>query len=135
MKFCRQVSQEAILLTAMRLFRSAHKEVITTMDMDEEMQSPLPPAYHRLVASKAGKGIVVRRFGFGSKRAFTTLAKHYAGIQFVYAGTKNTYQRMLVVDRKRAMFGLGGTIFYTEFIPLIESLVKYIQIIYNKEDL
>jgi hypothetical protein len=103
------------------------------MDMNEEIHLPLPPAYHRLIVRKSKEGISVKRFGFGSKQAFAKLAKHYPGVQFVYAGEMNMYQRLLLIDRKRAMFGLAGTFFYTEFVPLIESLVKYIQIIYNKE--
>lgn len=132
MKFCRLLPKEAVVLTAMRLLRSAQKDVITTMDVDEEIQSPLPPAYHRLIARKAGEGIVVKRFGFGSKQAFSKLAKHYPGVQFVYAGANSTYQRLLVIDRKKGLFALRGVVFITDFVPLVASLVKYIKIIYNK---
>lgn len=132
MKFCRIVQKKRVFSTAMKLARSARREIIVTMDVDEEMQSPLPSTYDRLIARKVREGVVVKRFGFGSKRTFTKLAKQYTGIQFVYAGDMRVYQRMLIVDRKRGMFELGGKIFYTEFPPLIESLVNYIEIIYNK---
>lgn len=135
MKFCRPLSQKVVLLTAMRLLRSAQKEIVTTMDVDEELRSPLPHAYHRLIARKVGEGIVVKRFGFGSKQSFAKLTKKYTGIRFIYAGSMRNYQRMLVVDRKKALFALGGIVYMTDFVPLIESLVKYIKIIYNKEDL
>ena len=132
MKFCKVIQNKFVLQSALKLVRSAHKEILATMDMTREIKSPLPVKYHRLIAHKASEGMVIKRLGFGPKRAFTMLVKQNAGIRFVYAGEMNAYQRLLIVDRRRGMFGLGETIFYTEFVPLIDSLVKYTEIIYNK---
>jgi len=135
MKFCKIIINTNAVSNAMRLIKSAHQEIIATMDMGEEIRSPLPKRYHDLLLRKAKEGMTVKRFGFGSSMMYVKLAKKYVGIKFFYGGRVSSYQRMLIVDQKRAMFGVGGLIFYTDFPPLVDSLVKYIIIIYNKEDL
>lgn len=118
---------------ASKIIRSAKYNIIATMDVGEEYANPLPKSYHNLLARKTREGIAVIRYGFGSTRICKMVKKNYKEIPFVYAGTLKRYQRMLIIDGKRAMFVLEGIIFYTEFVPLVNSLVKYVEINYNKE--
>lgn len=132
MKFCQSVTKKRVLPTAMKLVQSAKKEILVSMNVDEELDIPLPDAYHTCISRKIEQGIVVKRFAFGSKRVYQKLKHHYKGVHFYYCGDISHYQRMLITDKKRGLFDLDGTVFYTTFIPLISSLVKYIKIIYYK---
>jgi hypothetical protein len=135
MKLYSQISKKQAIEFAKNLVIKAKKEIIATMNVDEEYSHPLPESYHNLLAKKVGNGIMVTRYGFGSIRVFKKLQSHYPVIRFLYVGKIDSYQRMLITDKKRGMFAVGNKFFYTDFVPLIESLVKYIKIIYNKEEL
>ncbi|MFH1720613.1 MAG: hypothetical protein ABH856_03340 [Patescibacteria group bacterium] len=133
MKLYSQISKKQAVGFAKELVVEAKKEIIATMNVDEEYSHPLPESYHDLLAKKAGGGINVTRYGFGSLRVFKTLQQYYPAIRFLYAGKIDSYQRMLIVDKKRGMFALDSKIFYTDFAPLALHFVKYIEIVYNKE--
>lgn len=135
MKLYSQISKKQAIKFAKKLVVEAKKEIIATMNVDEEYSHPLPESYHDLLAKKVGEGIVVTRYGFGSMRVFKKLQPHYPVIRFLYVGKIDNYQRMLITDKKSGMFAIGGKFFYTDFVALVESLVKYIKIIYNKEEL
>lgn len=133
MKFCDQILKKKAVGLAKKLVAGAKKEIIATMNVDEEVAHPLPQFYHDLLTKKVYEGIRVTRYGFGSIRMFKKLKRRYPVIGFLYAGSLKHYQRMLIVDKKHGMFGLGGKIFYTEYASLALHFVKYVEIIYNKE--
>lgn len=119
----------------MALVYSARKEIMATMDMEEELAHPLPQVYHRLLMKKAKKGVHVVRYGFGSRREYNKLKKQYTSIDFLYCGSVDNYQRMLIVDQEVGIFRAGDSAYKTKFRPLIHALVAYVKNSYNKEDL
>ncbi len=132
MNFCSEILPQKVLETAMGLISNAQEEIIAIMDVDEEIKSPLPKKYHDLIKQKVKEGVRVIRYGFGSKTAFNMLAGKYPEVVFHYCKNKKEYQRMLVVDKKKAMFAVGDTKIYSENHELIIGLLKYIKIIYNR---
>ncbi len=133
MKFCIEIAKQRVILTAEKLVREAKKDIIVTMDMKEELIHPLPVSYHVLLEKQAKKGVRVVRYGFGTKREYICLKPQVSNIQFVYAGSLSFYQRMIVIDGKKALFRLGDHVYYTEFPDLAACLVKYTEVVYNKE--
>lgn len=98
------------------------------MDLAEELKFPLPKSYHQLIFTKAKKGVNIKRLGFGRVKDFNSLDKNFSIIKnlfFVYAGSLKNYQRMLIVDRKQAIFKVGNQVVFTDFQPLVLSLVKF----------
>lgn len=133
MKFCQIIATSKVLSKAMSLVASAQKEVVVTMDVDEELKYPLPKEYHALIEQQANKRRVVRRYGFGSKSAFNKMEREHTGVLSFYVGRRRQYQRMLVIDRKKGLFVVGGQVFFTDFAPLAASLVNYVEVVYNSE--
>lgn len=134
MKFCTLIDDDCVISCAKNLVKSAKKEIRATMDVDEELRFPLPQSYHQLLIQKAREGVRIVRYGYGSKVASEEIKRLHANITYIYNGQIKNYQRMLVVDGK-ALFKLGNQVYYTEFKPLAQSLVKYAEIKYNKEEL
>lgn len=112
----------------MRLVRGSAKSIYMTMDMQEEIDSPLPKTYHDLIEQKAKRGIQIHRYMYGKKTIFNKMMKLYKGVKIYYGGTLNNYQRMLIIDKRIGMFGLNGSIYITQFDPLIKSLLDYAKI-------
>lgn len=135
MKFYHPVNSAKLLHIATVLVQSAQKEIIATMDMEEELARPLPQAYHRLLMKKAEKGVHVVRYGFGSRQEYNMLKKQYTSIEFLYGGSIVNYLRMLIVDQEVGIFRVGDTVNKTKFHPLIHALVAYTKNSYNKEAL
>lgn len=112
----------------MRLLRYSKKSIHTTMDIQSEVDSPLPKKYHDLIARRAKHGIHIYRYAYGTKLMFNKIKNNYEGVQMYYGGSINHYQRMLIIDKKMGMFGLEENIFFTLFQPLIKSLLDYAKI-------
>ncbi|MFH0773777.1 MAG: hypothetical protein V1922_05705 [bacterium] len=128
MKFCRSINKKNAVQNAMKLVRSSVKSVHMTMDMQGEIDSPLPKTYHNLIEQKAKQGIQMYRYTYGKKTLFNKIKSSYKGVKMYYCGTMNNYQRMLIIDKKIGMFGLNGNIYFTRFEPLIKSLLDYAKI-------
>jgi hypothetical protein len=128
MKFCRPINKKSAVQNAMRLVRGSAKSIYMTMDMQEEIDSPLPKTYHDLIEQKAKRGIQIHRYMYGKKTIFNKMMKLYKGVKIYYGGTLNNYQRMLIIDKRIGMFGLNGSIYITQFDPLIKSLLDYAKI-------
>jgi len=84
--------------------------------------------YHALITQRAKHGIHIYRYVYGTKPMFNKIKNNYEGVQMCYGGSMNRYQRMLIIDKKMGMLGLGGNIFLTQFEPLIKSLLDYAKI-------
>lgn len=135
MKFVETVYKEEILRSAIKLIKKSQAEIIVTMDLTEEIKTPLPQDYHQLISSKAKRGIKIKRLGFGRAKDFEDLSKQYPKIKnlyFIFAGARKNYQRMLVIDRKEAIFKVENQVIFSKFEPLVLSLVKFFEIIYNQ---
>jgi hypothetical protein len=128
MKFCKPINKKNVVQNAMKLVQNSVKCVHMTMDMQGEIDFPLPKKYHDLIEQKARQGTQIYRFAYGKKTLFNKMMTLYKGVKMYYGGDMNTYQRMLVIDKKIAMFGLNGNIYVTQFGPLIKSLLDYAKI-------
>lgn len=122
MKFAEAIPPDMVFPTAMRLLRRARREVVLTMDMQEEEARPLPVAYHRRIGALVRRGIRVRRYGYGTKRQFARLAGGYRNITFRFGGSMTRYQRMLIVDGEAGLFRIAGHVYYTSYAPLLTAL-------------
>lgn len=125
MKFALIIPEKNVMVIAMRLVKEAQVEIFATMDVDEEYVSPLPNQYHELLNLKGTKGVKIVRYGYGNKRSFTAIKKRYSNMQFLYKGSFMHYQRMLVTDRKKALFRLGQIVYFSDFNPLIDALIHF----------
>lgn len=132
MKYATKLNKSVVYENAIKIVKSAKNEIIVTMDVDEELKKPLPVLYHLLISKKVNQGIFVLRYGFGSKESFEKLKKLYQKIDFIFIKSKSDYMRMLVVDRKIALFKMES-VYISEFQPLVNSLVSYTKSVYNKE--
>lgn len=134
MKFCKLIKKKYVLPTAMKLVRSAKKQILVTMNVDEEVVMPLPTAYNNLIELQVANGIKVMRYGYGTKRSYGLIEKRSnKRIIFNYVGELNNYQRLLLVDKSKGIFSVNGAVFYTEFKPLITCLVKFVKTGYNSK--
>lgn len=135
MKFCTLVEKQNVLSTAIKLVNSAKTKILVTMNTDEEIREPLPEVYHNLLTKKAGQGIKIVRYGYGTRKSFLKLRPKSKNITFIYGGNLSLYQRMLLVDKSRGIFSLEGTVYLTKFKPLVNSLVKYVKTGYNRKEI
>lgn len=126
MKFCTQINTNSAVKFAMKLLLSSKKSVYMTMDMQGEIDRPLPKEYHNLIAQLAIHNVSIHRYMFGEKKLFNKMRGKFDGVQAHYGGKMNKYQRMLIIDERVGMFGVNGNVFFTKFKPLINSLLSYV---------
>lgn len=135
MKLYKVIQSNRALSLALNLVYNAKSDMVFTMNVNEEYKAPLPKKYHLLVEKRIKEGIPVVRYGFGKKKYFLAIKKRHKKVKFVYKGSLLRYQRLLIVDKNKGMFVFGNNIYYTEFRQLAQSLVKYVETVYNKEDI
>lgn len=128
MKFCTPVDKDKSVKFAMALLLRANLCIHMTMDLQGEVNNPLPKKYHEELSHLSKKNINIYRYAYGNKILFKKMRASFAGVKMIYGGPMNHYQRMLIIDKKVGMFALGGNIFYTTFKPLIQSLLIYAKI-------
>jgi len=128
MKFCVQINKKNVLKTAMTLISSANKNIDITMDVAEELRNSLPDEYHKRLTNLLKKGIKISRYVFGPKNLFKIIKNKYPMINTYYSGEINKYQRMLIIDKEKGLFAVNEKVFFTEFKPLIKSLLEYVRI-------
>jgi sugar-specific transcriptional regulator TrmB len=108
---------------------NAHDEIIATMHLGQEIEQPLPPAYHALLERKMGEGVALRRLGFGTEDEFATVQQMYPhsseNYSFVLQTDIDAYQRMIIVDRERLFFNSGGIFYTTTAKSLIDAFAQY----------
>lgn len=148
MVLAKRISAKEVKFLAKNLVKRANKSLFVTMLMTEELKSPLSKSYHDLVLRKVKKDrVLVRRIGFGSQIEFKKLSKifNYRSrlFKFCYLSDVKLYQRMLIRDKKEAIFAfkLGQArriYFHTSYQPLVEALVAYfvylLKRVYIKEE-
>lgn len=124
-----QIKKGDVVNSVMENVRHAKKEVLATMLLSEEIISPLPILYHRLLIQKINNGIVLKRLGFGRKEDYNTI-KDKIGITseqyiFRYSAHVEEYQRLLIVDRKIIFFGVGQGFYSSVYAPIIKAFLNY----------
>ena len=136
-----EVPPKLIFSKAISILRNARHEIFATMDLAEELSSPLPQEYFFLLKRKAGQKVKIHRLAFGTQkdwRAF--LASHkgdftspnYQSRQAPLRG----YQRMLLVDDTRLLFAheteQGRRYFYTTNREWIGYFSDYFTVAWKK---
>src|SRR3989338_4959792 len=128
MKFCIPLDKDNAVKFAMGLLLRAKLSVHMTMDLQGEVDHPLPKTYHETLFHLSKKGINIYRRSYGTKTLFKKMRTSFDGVKMFYGGTMSHYQRMLIIDKSMGMFALNGNIFFTTFEPLIKSLLIYAKI-------
>lgn len=129
MNFCTPINKKSVIISAMSLLSEAKKTIYVTMKMQSEVDHPLPKKYHNLITQLAKHNISINRYMFGEKKLFNKLRGRFDGVHIHYGGEMELYQRMLIVDKKKGLFALNNKVFFTDFKPLIKSLLKYVKIL------
>lgn len=128
MKFCTLVEKDKAVKFAMKLLARAKSTIDMTMDLQGEIDHPLPKTYHETLFHLSKKGISIYRRAYGTKTLFKKMRKSFAGVKMFYGSSMNHYQRMLIIDKKMGLFVLNDCVFFTTFVPLIKSLLNYAKI-------
>ena len=107
----------------------ARKEILATMLLYEEIQSPLPASYFQLFEKKRKEGVVIKRLGFGKKQDCDTLKERIGTVKenysFRYYTHTDKYQRLILIDRKILFFGVAKHFFQSTYKPMIELFLQY----------
>jgi sugar-specific transcriptional regulator TrmB len=127
MSFCEEIKKE-VINKAISLIKSSKKIIEMTMNMEEELVNPLPQKYHGLLKKLVKKNIKISRYTYGDKKLVSKIKDLYPQINIIYSGNLNKYQRMLIIDRNYGLFSINGKVFFTNFKPLIKSLLEYAKI-------
>lgn len=138
MSTLKEIEQSNILQKAISIVISAKKELLVTMDLAEEIESPLSSEYFFLLNKKMEQGVKITRVVFGTKDDFKRFNKKHNIInknyKCVLAKNKN-YQRMLLVDRQKILFAIDKNnekqFFYTVDPQHIKIFLKYFEKIKN----
>lgn len=123
-----QISKENILAEVTKEIKSARSEILATMMLSEELESPLPESYERLIINKVEEGVLFNRLGFGSQDEYNKLASRFsyaAGYTFKYKKDLADYQRMICIDGKKVFLGVDGVYLVSEFKPLVDAFKLY----------
>lgn len=129
MKFCQEIKKEKVFDMAMDLINKSKKNINITMNIEEELNNPLPKKYHQKLILLLKRGIKINRYVFGPKKLLKKIKKRYPEIKTHFGGSLEKYQRMLIVDEKQGLFAVNGIVFFSRFKPLIKSLLKYVKIL------
>lgn len=129
-----EVSSSKILRSAIFLVEKAKKEILATMDLTEEIKSPLPSEYLFLLKKKIETGTKIIRLAFGTRGEFKIFDKRCRIKNKNYMCVlrkKKNYKRMLLVDGKYLLFAVDNKkekkFFYTRDPKYIEKFSDYFQ--------
>lgn len=128
MRSSTEIKKETVVGKVISLIALAEEKIIMTMDSEEELMRPLPTEYHRTLAGISRRGIEITRFTYGSKKSFEEIRKKHKYATTIYGGEVAKYQRMIVVDGKKAMFHKKGKFYFTRSKPVIKSLLDCVRI-------
>lgn len=130
------INKKDIFGLVKREIKSAKKEIVATMLLREERESPLPNSYHALLKKKLGAGVQIKRLGFGRKVDYTVIKQRLVmpskNYQFRYTSLVLRYQRLLIIDRKMLFFGMDGVFFQSSHKPLVEVFFQYFTKAFDK---
>lgn len=125
----KQIDKKNILQAVERDLHYAKKEILATMLLAEELNNPLPSSYFDLLKKKVNEGVFLRRLGFGRKEDYNKIKGRNRlennNYEFRYIIQELEYQRLIVIDRKKLFFGIGGLYFTSMYEPLIKVFADY----------
>lgn len=108
---------------------SANQEVLATMDVVGEVESPLKDEYYQALGERMDAGVRVRRLGFGTAESvakfFQQRPIQHPNYNFSFVSDIALYQRMILVDRNRLFCNIGGTFRTTDDPQIIDQFVSY----------
>lgn len=119
-----------IIRTVMSTVMTATSSIVMTMNIPEELNSPLPTDYHLLLSQKLEEDIEITRIGFGTEQEFLKVAQTHSfplgKFTFKHNPDLEEYQRMILIDGA-VLFFRHDTIFFRSTDPtLIEQFQQYI---------
>lgn len=122
------VPKQKIVSEVISSVKSARKEILATMLLSEELENPLPQAYHKLLLHKTEHGIKLERLGFGTKEEYNqinSLYKYSKNYDIALNNNVKLYQRMIIIDEKILFFGVEGIFFRSEHESLTKVFANY----------
>lgn len=122
------IQKKEILQQVKKAISLARREILATMLLKEEIVNPLPVSYFNLLNKKMGKGIMLKRLGFGRKEDYNNIKSRYNfrnNSKFRYNIQESKYQRLIIIDKEKLFFGIDGLYFTSRHKPLIEVFVDY----------
>jgi hypothetical protein len=123
--FCNHIPKDQVLSLAIKLVKKAEAEIVVSHSPTEVSTVSPSDKYYQTLQNKIAAGIKVTRYFFGDKKFFKKDKNNNLEISYVFAGNKNYFQRMIIIDQKKALFKMNTDFFYTEFLPLIKALMDY----------
>lgn len=105
--------------------------ILATMDLAEEVATPLSADYHQTVADKIKAGIKVYRLGFGTQKDFLEITRRYSmypsdnpNYRFQRIGDTNAYQRMNLID-DNLFFKTDSGFYFSQNAEVIAAFTTY----------
>lgn len=118
-----------IVRTVMSAIDSVTSSILMTMDLAEELRSPLPADYHSLLSRKLDEGVRISRVGFGTEQEFLQIAqiRSYPSENFTFIHNPNMkdYQRMILIDRAILFFRHNGVFSRSTHLTTINQFLQY----------
>lgn len=124
--FCKSITKDQVLNLAIKLVKSANSKIIVTHSEQDKSSVKPNDDYYQSLEERILNGIRVSRYYFGNHKNYTHEKAVYKNINYIYAGSTESYQRCIIIDNKKMLFKLEDSFYYSEFKPLIESLLKYL---------
>jgi hypothetical protein len=118
--------------------RNSKKEILTTMEITEEINSPLPKRYFLLLNKKKDSGVKIKRIVFGPKNIYHSYLKNLGSKNVPFVGKRissKNYKRMILIDGKKLFFrkenGRKRTFYYTTSEKIINKYLSYFKKLYE----
>ncbi len=126
-----EVAASEVLHFAMSMVRNAQYEILATMNLAEELASPLPREYFFLLQEKIKHGVTLKRMAFGTEKKFEEFQRWQSWTHTRYqlrrAATTN-YRRILIIDQSYILFAVekkDRKFYYSEIPDLIKETLHY----------
>jgi hypothetical protein len=107
MEILKEIKKEDIVKKVMSEIGKAKKEILATMDVDEELGFFLPTKYYFLLRRKYEQGVRIKRIIFGSVKQYKYFIKEVKKKELFFIGkhTKSkNYKRMIMIDETKLFF-------------------------------
>ena len=117
---------ENVLVRVIDAVSRAEKTLIVVhSELDESSVQPNQD-YENILKNLLKKGVVITRYFHGTKAQFEAHKKAHVGVEYVLQKEDKFYQRAIVIDDKKAFFKVGNQFCFTEYMPLVEVIKKFL---------
>lgn len=137
MKNITHIKKENIRDKVISEIKKAKKEILATLEVTEEIRSPLPKSYFLLLSKKKKEGLKINRVVFGSKKVYYTYLKDHKLKKIPFNGkhtVSKNYKRMIMIDGAKLFFSRkisGKNKFYFTVNPIIvQDYKRYFKKLY-----